>query len=543
MVTVFIYVLPILVIAIHIRNYFLLPRTLPGPFLARFTNLHRLFSVLFSSPHEDQVKLHEKYGPIIRLGPNMVSLQSPVYTPQIYGIGKGLTKSDYYSVFQNIVNGKRTASLVAMTDESQHARTKRLIANAYSLTTLVEFEPLVDSTIQVFLDILSTRFASTRQICDLGLYLQYFAFDVIGELTFSRRLGFLETGTDVNGILAAISSNFRYFSVIGQMPWLDEVLGKNPVYVRYFRKPVSSPILSYAQTLLHERLEALDNDSTTTSDRTHTDTPPDFLTRFLATRTTAAADEVDLTTDAQLLSYLFANINAGSDTIASTLRALFHHTLSDRAILRHVLDELHTAKLTKPVPTHADTQALPYLQAVIKETLRINPALSLVLERVVPAEGLILQHDDDDKAGSPPRSNVSHHSPTPTMLPPGTIIGINPYVQHRHAPTFSLSPSSPGKDYPVNEFHPSRWVASQETTKSMDRALLTFGAGKRSCLGKNVALLEIGKVVAALLLAFGDRLERVGGEKGGDLQGEWEVNNKWVLEQKGLRVRFADGKA
>ncbi|ETN45465.1 uncharacterized protein HMPREF1541_09297 [Cyphellophora europaea CBS 101466] len=524
------YILPVLLLLIVFRNYTLVPSSVPGPFLARFTNLYRFFSVLLCSPHEDQTKLHERYGPFVRLGPDVVSIQGVSYVPQIYGIGKGFKKSNYYSVFQNIVNGKRTASLVAMTDESDHARTKRVVAHAYSLSTLVEYEPLVDSTIRVFLHNLSDRYARTDNICDFGQYLQYFAFDVIGELTFSKRLGFIEHNQDVDGIISAIGSNFRYFSVLGQMPMLDELLGKNPLYIKYFRKSVSSPILVFAQKLLQERLASLEEDKAQKEDLIRN--KPDFLSRFLQAR--KDTDEPDLTTDAKLLSYLFMNINAGSDTIASTLKAIFYYLLTHPTSLSILLQELDSAheggNLSTPTPTYHETQQLRYLSACIREALRLNPALSLPLERVVPPEGLTL----------------SKPSSTSTInLQPNTIVGINPYVQHRDPSIFGPDPEA---------WRPERWLSSKPSLSSsssindnsnsnddsdeqeanlkrMDHALLVFGAGKRSCLGKNIAMLELFKVVPAVLLRF--RLEFVG-------RGEWTVKNKWVLDQQGLKVQLEE---
>lgn len=74
-----------------------------------------------------------------------------------------------------MVNGRRVASLVFTTDEAQHAAMKRPIAPAYSLSTLVEFEPLIDSTTAVFLSRLDELFASTGKVCDLGQWLQWYA--------------------------------------------------------------------------------------------------------------------------------------------------------------------------------------------------------------------------------------------------------------------------------------------------------------------------------------------------------------------------------
>ncbi|ETI27561.1 hypothetical protein G647_00010 [Cladophialophora carrionii CBS 160.54] len=503
------YALPAVLIFYLLKNYFALS-SVPGPLIARFTDIYRALLVYNRSAHEAHLNLHKRYGNLVRLGPRCLSVTgSADYVPQIYGIGKGLIKSDFYSCFQNIVNGRRAASLVAMTDEVQHAKSKRLIAHAYSLSILVEYEELVDRTTEVFLKTLEERFATGVEELDLGRYLQFFAFDVIGELTFSRRLGFIEQGIDINNIIEAIGANFNYFSVLGQMPWLDEaLLGKNPLYVKYFRKSVSSPILLFAQRLLKERLRELDEGGA--DEKQDKLDRPDFLSRFLKIRKAEAGEET--LTDAQILSNLFMNINAGSDTIASTLRAIFYHLLKNPVSLSQLQEELDSAvaegRISSPSPTWNESQSnLPYLCAVIKEGLRMNPALSLPLERVVPREGLSLQHADG----------------TRTFLPQGTIVGINPWVFHRSAHVF-------GHD--ADSWNPGRWLSAKEKeTKHMEHSILAFGAGKRSCLGKNIAMLELHKLVPALFLKF--RIELAEPSR------EWEVSNAWVLNQTGLNVRLA----
>jgi len=167
-----------LFLSIYLYNaYTQLPPSIPGPIPAKFTNLYRFFSVYRRRPEEEQLALHKQYrdrSDLVRLGPNVVSVCGPDYIQQIYAIDKKLSKSDFYATFQNIVNGRRAASLVAVTDEAVHARMKRLVANAYALSTLVEFEPLVDSTTSVFLDTLQKRFANQPgQVIDLGQYIQF----------------------------------------------------------------------------------------------------------------------------------------------------------------------------------------------------------------------------------------------------------------------------------------------------------------------------------------------------------------------------------
>lgn len=525
---------PLLLLIYLCNTYACLPSRIPGPFFARFTDLWRLLSVYRRRPHDVQNELHKQYrgqSDLVRLGPNTVSVSGPGYIQQIYAIDKKLPKSGFYATFQNVVNGRRAASLVAVTDETVHARMKRLVANAYALSTLVEFEPLVDSTTHVFLDTLQERFANTKKQLDLGFYLQAYAFDVMGELTMLRRLGFLEQGLDVSNIMKSINANFAYFSVIGQMPWLDDLLGKNPIYVKYFRKNVSSPILKFAQQLLQERLKELEIG--TQSEKQKVVNKPDFLARFLQAKTQASGDEdTEPMTDGLLLSLMFGNINAGADTIATTLRAVFYYVLTHPKHFAMLKEELESAQksgnITTPCPTWHESRSehLLYTRCVIKEALRLWPALSLPLERVVvDPTGLPLHSPDgEDKI----------------LLPRGTIVGINPYVLHRDPrvfdPNFATSP-----DTNIDDFDPARWLPStaglknsrgntDAQIKAMEHDILTFSAGKRSCLGKNIAMMEMYKVVPALLMRF-PNMQLVD-------KSQWKVKNAWVLAQTGLFVKL-----
>lgn len=73
----------------------------------------------------------------------------------------------------------------------------------------MSFEPYVDSTMSVFIDQLNKRFVEPDLVCNFGTWLQMFAFDVMGEITFSRRLGFLESGTDIDGLMHHIWAYFK----------------------------------------------------------------------------------------------------------------------------------------------------------------------------------------------------------------------------------------------------------------------------------------------------------------------------------------------
>jgi hypothetical protein len=90
-VTWFPYILSILLIAHFLSNYWRL-RHIPGPWYASCTNLYRLFVVWGRDSHDVYLKLHRKYGDVVRIGPNCVSISGPGIKENIYGIQKGFVK-------------------------------------------------------------------------------------------------------------------------------------------------------------------------------------------------------------------------------------------------------------------------------------------------------------------------------------------------------------------------------------------------------------------------------------------------------------------
>lgn len=121
----------------------------------------------------------------------------------------------------------------------------------------------------------------------------------------------------------------------------------------------------------------------------------------------------------------------------------------------------------------AESQKLPYLDAVIQESFRLHPAAGLILERIVPPQGM-------DILG--------------TFVPGGTIVGCNAWVLHRRPEVFGLD---------VDVFRPERWIeASPDKLKEMKATMFQFGAGARTCIGKNVSLLEVYKLVPSFLRRF-----------------------------------------
>lgn len=203
----------------------------PGPFLASLTDWWRFLNVLGRRPDVTQNKLHKQYGDIVRLGPNVLSFADPAALKAIYGLNKGFTKvrtmlrealiahtnlmqSDFYPVQQALAKGTPLPSLFSTTDEQYHARLRRSVNSAFSMSALIQYEPFVDETTTKFLDQTEAVFASKNATCDFAQWLQWYAFDVVGQITYSKRHGFVDRAEDVDGMVSYLGKLFSYVAPV-----------------------------------------------------------------------------------------------------------------------------------------------------------------------------------------------------------------------------------------------------------------------------------------------------------------------------------------
>ncbi|KAF2022874.1 cytochrome P450, partial [Setomelanomma holmii] len=168
---------------------------------------------------------------------------------------------------------------------------------------------------------------------------------------------------------------------------------------------------------------------------------------------------------------------AGSDTSAGTLRAVMLNLLTNPAMYRKLQKEIDegiaAGKISSPIKD-AEARQFPYLQAVIKEGLRIMPPASGAFYKTVPPAGDVI----DGK-----------------FVPGGTQIGSSPLGIHRSKKIFGID---------AELFRPERWTeASPEMFAKMASTVdLVFHYGKYQCLGRGVALMEFNKIFVELLRKF-----------------------------------------
>lgn len=114
----------------------------------------------------------------------------------------------------SVSKGHRLPSLFSTTSEPFHAQLRRSVNSAFSMSTLIQYEPFVDSTTELFLSQTEKLYAETGAACNFSRWLQFYAFDVIGEMTYSKRHGFVEENKDIDGIIDYISNLFNYVAPV-----------------------------------------------------------------------------------------------------------------------------------------------------------------------------------------------------------------------------------------------------------------------------------------------------------------------------------------
>lgn len=229
-----------------------------------------------------------------------------------------------------------------------------------------------------------SELAAAQVPADLGYWFQCYAFDVIGLITYSKRFGFLDGGSDIGSIIRTIDDEMVYFVMTGVYSGLHRWLfpirnwwagnqGTGRTYLMNFTKERIAEHQSRPAAVSTEAAEA-------------SRLPMDFLSKFFMKH---AADPERFTMF-HVLAGCASNIVAGSDTTATSLSGVMYHLLKRPDALGRLRDEVwqtQGGRRGQARVTWTQSQAMPYLQAVIKEALRLHTAVALPMERVVPAGG------------------------------------------------------------------------------------------------------------------------------------------------------------
>ncbi|KAK5741900.1 hypothetical protein LTR17_003648 [Elasticomyces elasticus] len=424
----------------------------PGPFIAGFTDLFRAFYQYNGKLRDELIKLHSVHGPVVRYGVRSVSISDPSVVDVVYGSRAGFTTADSYNVLVGISNGKEVASLVSTRDETRHGALRRSVASAFTPTGVLDYEPWIDESIVELLDVLSER-----PIIDLSSMMLYYSMDAAGRFSFGESLGCLRADADVGSVAGMIRDRFNHWGWWSALPGLERLIYRNPIALRMKRAPSSMAASAVAKM---KARAGKPSDSSRA---------PDLLSRFLE----SSQRNPEVLDTAGIVGMLMSTISGAGDTTATSTTAVIYYLLKHTDKLAKLRSELVAADINKSLPSNRKISKLPYLHATIREGMRLFPTVTWPIERCVPKGGAII-------AGM--------------YFPEGTSVGCMPAALH-------LNPAVFGED--AREYRPERWLlADPEGLRKMESSHMGLSRGRRVCLGQHIAMMQMKKVVAAMVLNF-----------------------------------------
>ncbi|KAJ5231870.1 uncharacterized protein N7469_006458 [Penicillium citrinum] len=442
--------------------------------------------------HHTNVKLHRKYGKIVQIAPGYYSVDDATAIKHIYGHGSQLVKGTWYKSW-NFNPDPEVTNLFSERFPAHHSVMRRKVASLYSMTSLVSYEPYVDNCVDL-LNAQFTRFAESGSDTDLAHWLQCYAFDVIGEITFGERFGFLDEGRDISHLMKTLDATLGYASYIGLYTWL---------------RPIVDPIAAFVTKELYYVQEFADRRVLATR-QTKMDVDENGPVYMAKKLIKAQMDGNKQITSHDIAATTGANVGAGSDTTGLSLSATLFYLYQHPHCLQKVREEIEQAGfVVEGKFTFQELQSLPYLQAVIKEALRLHPGTGYPMWRIVPTGGLTI-------CGQ--------------VLPEGSNVGMNSWVAHRDKTIY-------GGD--ADEYKPERWLqvdADVEHTKAMEQSFMPFGYGARTCIGKNISLLEMNKLIPVLVKNFDIEFMSKGGAV--DSRKSLAGRNRWFVKPEYLYAKI-----
>ena len=160
---------------------------IPGPFFARISKFDSTIRNKKLDGHHQLLRMHQKYGRFVRIGPNDLSVADPDGTQVISAPNSKCTKSAWYD------GDYPRLSMHTTRDKGLHDRRRRLWAPAFSDKALRGYE----DRIKVYNDLLLEKISeSSGKPVNAARWFNLYSFDVMGDLGFGESFGMLKSGQD-----------------------------------------------------------------------------------------------------------------------------------------------------------------------------------------------------------------------------------------------------------------------------------------------------------------------------------------------------------
>ncbi|KAG2417910.1 hypothetical protein HFD88_001009 [Aspergillus terreus] len=424
----------------------------PGPFFWRISILPSLYYAWTGDRHLVVDKLHKKYGKVLRMEPNLISICTPNAIKTMYGPGTKFEKAMFYT--RGPKEKQLLVNLASTTDKAVHARKRRIISHALSEASIRSYEVTILDKIQLFCKQLSDASTFGGPYKNMSRWFSYLTYDIMGQLTFSQSYDMLTK--DDHHFIQPLIDSYQH-SQLGTEPKLDQwglapllllrIMAENKKFRRYVDDQVNHRIA----------LEKAGQG------------PPDIFKLLLEHKDKETGESMgfkELSDEAVVL------IIAASDTTGTALSGLYFYLARYPECYAKLSHEIRSTF------THVDEivggpklQACSYMRACVEEALRMSPGVPGFLTREAPSGASIDGY----------------------YFAPNVQVAIPTWTMHR-TPEVYPDPQV---------FKPERWmVESEAELQRLRSSYYPFSMGTRGCIGKNMAYHTIYLTVARLVFLF-----------------------------------------
>ncbi|RKP05870.1 cytochrome P450 [Thamnocephalis sphaerospora] len=393
-------------------------------------------------------QLHREYGPVVRVTPDIISVADADVAHEVYRTHK-FAKGPIYDGF-DLAGGPNLFSMRNLGDGlSEFKLRKRLMAPAFTLSALPNLEPMVERAGTLPLLRALDKYAESGETANMMNLFMRATFSVMGEVSFGKSFNLIEQDHPILEWMAGMLELSVLKFAVGP-------LAIEKLFPHLFQCHKNT--IEFALKAIKERRE-------------RKDARPDALQRYLDA-TDVGPGEVAPLSELDVVGEVLVQMVAGTDTAASTLSWAVHRLLAKPETLERLQAELDEVI---PSPdthiTHDMVANLPYLNAVLSETLRVHPVGAGEPQRCVPEGGF----------------TVGGY-----FLPAGTILMPGQYPLH-HLDKVWPEPF---------EFKPERWLVGSEELHEMKRHFFPFSMGVRACVGRHLAWMELRVMLASIVRRY-----------------------------------------
>ncbi|KAI1388851.1 putative cytochrome P450 [Hypoxylon trugodes] len=434
--------------------YFHPLRDFPGPLIQRASRLPWAIRHALGSQALYTQKLHDKYGPIVRVGPNHLTFTDPRAWKDIYGHRVG-TEGDMAEmpktrVFNKTIRSQPTSILNA--DREEHSRFRRALSHGFSDNAMRQQEPMIKKYVDLLLQRLHEECDNGKKALNIEAWYNWTTFDIVGDLVFGQSFHCLDN-VDYHPWIEFIFSSIRFGAITVAMTYLG--LGDLVQLLVKLGGNAIKRVRKYTDDMVRTRL-SMEKDR-------------DDLFEGLIKR----REDWNLSFQ-KLSANAFILVLAGSETTATTLSGATYLLLTHPEILEKLKKEVRSAFTSVDEITISSVNKLSYMLAILNESLRLYPPVTSGLVRSVPEGG----------------EQIAGH-----------YVAAGTYVEVQH---WSMNHSKENWKDPW-AFQPERFLTTpEEAAKAGNQleALQAFNVGPRNCIGRNLAYAEMRLILARIIYEF-----------------------------------------